>query len=57
VSARLVPAAWDADPQPFIGGLISEQAALNVLKAWQDHVARGAKTCWSRSRFSREPRC
>ena len=44
VSARLVPAAWDADPQPFIGGLISEQAALNVLKAWQDHVARGAKT-------------
>ena len=23
VSARLVPAAWDADPQPFIGGLIS----------------------------------
>ena len=44
VSARLVPAAWDADPQPFIGGLISDQAALNVLKAWQDHVARGAKT-------------
>ncbi|MDU5501555.1 MAG: succinylglutamate-semialdehyde dehydrogenase [Enterobacter sp.] len=44
VSARLVPAAWDADPQPFIGGLISEQAALNVLKAWQDHVTRGAKT-------------
>ena len=33
VSARLVPATWDADPQPFIGGLISEQAALNVLKA------------------------
>ncbi|WIF64276.1 succinylglutamate-semialdehyde dehydrogenase [Enterobacter cloacae] len=44
VSARLVPATWDADPQPFIGGLISEQAALNVLKAWQDHVSRGAKT-------------
>ncbi|ELJ5851851.1 succinylglutamate-semialdehyde dehydrogenase [Enterobacter kobei] len=44
VSARLVPAAWDADPQPFMGGLISEQAALNVLNAWQNHVARGAKT-------------
>lgn len=44
VSARLVPAKWDAEPQPFIGGLISGQAALNVLKAWQEHVARGAKT-------------
>ena len=44
VSARLVPAKWDAEPQPFIGGLISVQAALNVLKAWQEHVARGAKT-------------
>jgi succinylglutamic semialdehyde dehydrogenase len=44
VTARLAPAKWDADPQPFIGGLISEQAALNVLKAWQEHVARGAKT-------------
>lgn len=44
VSARLVPAKWDAEPQPFIGGLISAQAALNVLKAWQEHVARGAKT-------------
>ena len=41
VSARLVPAKWDAEPQPFIGGLISAQA---VLKAWQEHVARGAKT-------------
>jgi succinylglutamic semialdehyde dehydrogenase len=27
VSSRLMPAAWDADPQPFFGGLISEQAA------------------------------
>lgn len=44
VAARLVPARWDADPQPFMGGLISEQAALQVLKAWQEHVARGAKT-------------
>ena len=44
VSGRLVPAKWDTEPQPFIGGLISAQAALNVLKAWQEHVARGAKT-------------
>ena len=37
-----MPATWDADPQPFIGGLISEQAALNVLKAGRtmSHAAR-----------------
>lgn len=57
VSGRLVPAKWDTEPQPFIGGLISGQAALNVLKAWQEHVARGAKTCWSRSWFCRAHRC
>ncbi|MDY1035395.1 succinylglutamate-semialdehyde dehydrogenase [Lelliottia sp. CFBP8978] len=44
VSARLVPGAWDADPQPFIGGLISEQAAQNVINAWREHLARGATT-------------
>ncbi|WP_253384179.1 succinylglutamate-semialdehyde dehydrogenase [unidentified bacterial endosymbiont] len=44
VSARLVPGRWDADPQPFIGGLITEQAALSVLKAWQEQVARGAQS-------------
>lgn len=44
VSSRLVPAAWDADPQPFFGGLISVQAAQHVYQAWQSHVARGGKT-------------
>ena len=44
VSARLKPDAWDAEPQPFIGGLISEQAAKNVVNAWRDHVARGGKS-------------
>jgi len=44
VSARLVPAAWDAEPQPFIGGLISELAATNVINAWREHVARGGKS-------------
>ena len=44
VSARLKPDAWDAEPQPFIGGLISEQAAQNVVNAWRDHVARGGKS-------------
>ncbi|AVY99364.1 succinylglutamate-semialdehyde dehydrogenase [Lelliottia sp. WB101] len=44
VSARIKPDAWDAEPQPFIGGLISEQAAQNVVNAWRDHVARGGKS-------------
>ncbi|MGK9171764.1 succinylglutamate-semialdehyde dehydrogenase [Yokenella regensburgei] len=44
LSARLTPGNWNADPQPFLGGLISEQAALHVHEAWQAHVNRGGKT-------------
>ncbi|QJT80356.1 succinylglutamate-semialdehyde dehydrogenase [Kosakonia sp. MUSA4] len=44
VSARLTPQAWNAEPQPFLGGLISAQAAQHVLNAWQEHEARGGKT-------------
>lgn len=43
VAARLQPGQWDAIPQPFIGGLISVQAAERVLTAWQEHLARGGK--------------
>ena len=41
VAARIVPDRWDAVPQPFIGGLISVQAAQRVVDAWQGHVASG----------------
>lgn len=44
VSARLQPQAWDAEPAPFFGGLISPQAAQQVYQAWQTHEARGGKT-------------
>ncbi|TCC02376.1 succinylglutamate-semialdehyde dehydrogenase [Kosakonia quasisacchari] len=44
VSARLQPQAWDAEPAPFLGGLISPQAAQHVYQAWQAHEARGGKT-------------
>lgn len=44
VSATLLPGSWDAQPQPFLGGLISVQAALQVYQAWQAHVERGGKT-------------
>ncbi|MDS7906553.1 succinylglutamate-semialdehyde dehydrogenase [Klebsiella pasteurii] len=44
VSQTLIPAAWDAEPQPFLGGLISAQAAQKVHQAWLAHVASGGKT-------------
>jgi succinylglutamic semialdehyde dehydrogenase len=44
VSQTLIPDAWDAEPQPFLGGLISAQAAQKVHQAWLAHVASGGKT-------------
>ncbi len=44
VTRRIMPDSWDAEPQPFIGGLITEQAAQNVRTAWQQHVANGGVT-------------
>ena len=44
VSQRLTPGNWDDEPQPFIGGLISEQAAQQVVTAWQQLVAMGGRT-------------
>ncbi|WP_426445019.1 succinylglutamate-semialdehyde dehydrogenase [Siccibacter colletis] len=43
VTARLTPGAWDAEPQPFLGGLISPQAAERVLEAWHGHLQRGGR--------------
>lgn len=43
VAGRLRPAAWDAEPQPFIGGVISRSAALKVMEAWHQHLARGGR--------------
>ncbi|GJL48051.1 TPA: succinylglutamate-semialdehyde dehydrogenase [Citrobacter farmeri] len=44
VSQRIQPGRWDDDPQPFIGGLISEQAARHVLDAWQQRESLGGQT-------------
>ncbi|HFZ8996000.1 TPA: succinylglutamate-semialdehyde dehydrogenase [Citrobacter freundii] len=44
ISQHLTPGAWDDEPQPFFGGLISEQAALNVYHAWQCLEAAGGRT-------------
>ncbi|MFY2735836.1 succinylglutamate-semialdehyde dehydrogenase [Pseudocitrobacter faecalis] len=44
VAQRIIPGAWDAEPQPFMGGLISPQAAQMVHQAWLQHVANGGVT-------------
>lgn len=44
VTQRITPAAWDAHPQPFMGGLISPQAAQHVHHAWLQLVANGGET-------------
>ncbi|MFU0923278.1 succinylglutamate-semialdehyde dehydrogenase [Kluyvera sichuanensis] len=44
VTGRIMPGAWNADPQPFIGGLISPLAAERVYQAWQMLVEKGGKT-------------
>jgi succinylglutamic semialdehyde dehydrogenase len=36
-----MPGNWDAEPQPFMGGLISEQAAQHVYDAWQRLASLG----------------
>lgn len=41
VAGRLRPGAWDAEPAPFYGGLISRVAAQAVLDAWQARLACG----------------
>jgi len=44
VSGQIIPAAWNAEPQPFIGGLISAAAAERVYQAWQMLVEKGGTT-------------
>ncbi|MGV3344273.1 succinylglutamate-semialdehyde dehydrogenase, partial [Enterobacteriaceae bacterium LUAb1] len=43
VSARLKPDAWNADPQPFMGAVISVQAAQHIYDEWQVRVAAGGR--------------
>ncbi|VDZ79288.1 succinylglutamic semialdehyde dehydrogenase [Salmonella bongori] len=40
----LQPGRWDDEPQPFIGGLISAQAAGQVIDAWRQREALGGRT-------------
>lgn len=41
VAGRLQPAAWNAEPQPFMGSVISTGAAEKIMAEWQRRVAAG----------------
>ncbi len=43
VTARLQPGAWNAEPQPFMGSVISPAAAGQIFAAWQQQVEQGGK--------------
>ncbi len=57
VSQRLIPAAWDAEPQPFLGGLISEQAAQKVHQARLQRAPQAQSPYWSRAYCRPGRRC
>ncbi|QCR35046.1 succinylglutamate-semialdehyde dehydrogenase [Nissabacter sp. SGAir0207] len=44
VSQQIRVGRWDADPQPFMGGVISLQAAESMLQAQQQLQALGGRT-------------
>ncbi|MHA6289125.1 succinylglutamate-semialdehyde dehydrogenase [Maricaulis sp. CAU 1757] len=43
MAGRLSIGRWDSDPEPFIGPLVSAQAASGVLSAQDELIKRGAK--------------
>ncbi|HBV40714.1 MAG TPA: succinylglutamate-semialdehyde dehydrogenase [Erwinia sp.] len=43
VAAKIEPGRWDAEPQPFMGSVISPQAAEHIYSEWQARVAAGGK--------------
>jgi succinylglutamic semialdehyde dehydrogenase len=43
VAKNLVIGAWDAEPQPFMGGVISSHAADQMMAAQSKLIALGAK--------------
>lgn len=42
-ASKLVVGTWNAEPQPFMGGVISSQAADQILQAQANLVSLGAK--------------
>lgn len=57
VSQRLTPGNWDDEPQPFIGGLISEQAAQQVVTARSNWKRWADEPCLRRAYYNQRHRC
>jgi succinylglutamic semialdehyde dehydrogenase len=55
ITRGLTIGAWDAEPQPFMGALISARAADGLLKAQADLVSLGAKTLVEMRRLPQGP--
>lgn len=43
IAGRLRPGRWNDEAQPFMGSVISPQAAEQIYQAWQARVAAGGK--------------
>ncbi|WP_192033619.1 succinylglutamate-semialdehyde dehydrogenase [Pantoea agglomerans] len=43
VAGRLQPAAWNTEPQPFMGSVISTGAAEKIMSEWQRRVEAGGE--------------
>ncbi|MEI2264812.1 succinylglutamate-semialdehyde dehydrogenase [Erwinia sp. CGal63] len=43
VAAKIEPGRWDAEPQPFMGSVISPHAAEHIYSEWQARVAAGGQ--------------
>jgi succinylglutamic semialdehyde dehydrogenase len=43
LASAMIIGAWDAEPQPFMGPLVSDGAAAKVLKAQEARLAEGAR--------------
>ena len=53
-ASKLVIGTWNAEPQPFMGGVISSHAADQILKAQDNLVSFGAKTLLAMTRPQKE---
>ncbi len=57
VSQRLIPGEWDAQPQPFLGGLVSPQAAQKVHQPGLGTWRAADRRYWSRVCCATALRC
>ncbi|MFO6426846.1 aldehyde dehydrogenase family protein [Escherichia coli] len=57
VSQRLTPGDWDDEPQPFIGGLISEQAARRSVLPGSNWKRWADEPCLRRAYYNQRHRC